>query len=209
MSSLYRVSMDGNRRQSRHTEWRKGLSRDIRDSVAEYGKNGVMVLDVHSCWAGSHEYSDCDGEEPILSYISFDDRVTALCDRVREATGKTVTCFRSGRRNDITLECKELGVPCILIEHDEDPTRLNSDLLQTSVTVLSDYLKQYPYVAPTRPLPPRLPGPSEMSLFGLLIDEYAMESISLIAFVLILVITVATVGYAVIALVENDSPTRL
>lgn len=178
LSDLYRLQIDGNRRESQRTGFRNRLRADIVNSISRYGRDGVMVLDVHSCWAGSHEYTDDDGVEPVLSFISFDEKTSALCDMVKSALGKSVTCFKSGRRNDITLECKNIPVPCILIEHDEDHSRLTDEDFTRYLEVLVQYLTQYHDIAPTRPLPPRRAGPSELTIFGILIDEYAIDTIA-------------------------------
>lgn len=178
LSNLYRMQTDGNRKESRGTGWRDALTADIRESIALYGRDAVMVLDVHSCWAGSKEYTDDNGEEPVLSFISFDQKTSTLRDMVATALGKSVTCFESGRRNDITLECRNLGVPCILIEHDEDHTRLTDEDFDRYIQVLVSYLAGYHTIQPSHRLPPRRAGPSEISVFGVIIDEYAIDAIS-------------------------------
>lgn len=198
LSDLYRLEIDGNRRESRGTSYRDRLAADIRSSLAKYGKDAVMVLDVHSCWAGSREYTDDDGNEPVISLISFDQKTSALRDMIADALGKSVTCFESGRRNDITLECRDLGVSCILIEHDEDHARLTDSDFVRYVSVLTSYLTEYPSISPTRKLPPRRAGPSEVTILGVLIDEYALDDIthwaSILLVVTLLIVCVAVVG---------------
>lgn len=197
LSTLYRLKSDGNRKYSRNSNWRKEVAKDIMCSVDKYGRDAVMVLDIHSCWAGSEEYTDEDGKEPVLSFISFDQKISALCDKVRIALGKPVSCFESSRRNDITLQCKELGLcNCILIEHDEDDLRLTSEDFDKYIPILMDYIANYDNIQPIKKLPPRRAGPTEFYIGDYLVDEYTVDMINMVIIIIVVLVCMVALCYA-------------
>lgn len=194
LSNLYRRDYDGNRVSSRSTPWREEVARDIQESVKQYGAEHVLLLDVHSMVGLSKEYARRgDDAMPMLCTISYDDRVSALRDRLEAAIGKVVTAFRGGARFDIISEAHQHDVMGILIEHNENHDLLTSSDIDKEIAVLLSWIAELPDVQPSCILGTRRPGPEEVAVLGQPMAVDTLIQYAVLAIVLVLLVVYVVV----------------
>lgn len=143
-NDIFRFKMDGNRSESRVSNFRNKIRESMKNSKQKY--NNVFLLDIHS-FPNRIESFGTNPNVPKIVFISKEKYHRFLRSFIydfyseKEAENLGVIYAYTTDDNDILLEAEEYGIDAILIEFNEDEDYFNLDEQKDFIQKFSLFMK--------------------------------------------------------------------